>query len=128
MPTLDWLWGRPQALLQRRHVSSVRVGLANGTKRTPSQNWGNLLPELHVPHRQCLAGLSNAFLLLLPVSGHLSRGFTVPTTKRAYSVVLGFVPVGIVSQASISTYFWCSKTQVDVWLALQLFFAPFLFK
>ena len=52
--TLGWLWGRPQALLQRRNVSSVRVGLANGTKRTPSQNWGNLLSELHVPHRQCL--------------------------------------------------------------------------
>ena len=59
--TLDWLWGRPQALLQRRNVSSVRAGLANGTKRTPSQNWGNLLSELHVPHRQCLVGSSNAF-------------------------------------------------------------------
>ena len=32
--------GRPPVLLQRRNVSSVRVGLANGTKRTPSQNWG----------------------------------------------------------------------------------------
>ena len=32
-----------------RHVSSVCVGLANGTKRTPSQNWENLLSELHVP-------------------------------------------------------------------------------
>ena len=60
--TLDWLWGRPQALLQRRNVSSVRgVGLAIGTKRTPSQNWGNLLSELHVPHRQCLTGISNSF-------------------------------------------------------------------
>ena len=60
--TLDWLWGRPQALLQRRNVSSVRVGLANGTKWTPSQNWGNLLSvsELHVPHRQCLTDISNA--------------------------------------------------------------------
>ena len=56
----DWLWGRPQALIQR-HVSSIRVGLANGTKRTPSQNWGNLLSELHVPHKQCLTGISNAF-------------------------------------------------------------------
>ena len=27
------------------------------------------------------------FLLLLPVSGHLSRGFTVPPTKRAYSAL-----------------------------------------
>ena len=53
--------GRPHALLQRRHVSSVRVGLANGTIWTPSQNWGNLLSELHVPHRQCFAGISNAF-------------------------------------------------------------------
>ena len=32
----DRLWGRPQALLQRRNVSSVRAGLANDTKRTPS--------------------------------------------------------------------------------------------
>ena len=36
--TLDWLWERPQTLIQRRHVSSVRVGLANSTKRTPSRN------------------------------------------------------------------------------------------
>ena len=61
MLTLDWLWGRPQALLQRRNVSSVRVGLANDTKRTPLQNWGNPLSELHAPHRQCLAVISNAF-------------------------------------------------------------------
>ena len=27
------------------------------------------------------------FLLLLPACGHLSRGFTVPPTKRAYSVL-----------------------------------------
>ena len=27
------------------------------------------------------------FLLLLPLSGHLSRGFTVPPTKRAYSAL-----------------------------------------
>ena len=53
--------GRPQVLLHRRNVSNVRVGLANGTKRTPSQNWGNLLSELHVPHKQCLTGISNAF-------------------------------------------------------------------
>ena len=50
-----------QALLQGRNVSSVRVGLANGTKRTPSQNWGSLLSELHVPHKLCLIGISNAF-------------------------------------------------------------------
>ena len=59
--TLDWLWGRPQALIQRRHVSSVCVGLANGTKRTPSQNWGNLLSELHVSPTQCLTGIFDAF-------------------------------------------------------------------
>ena len=53
--------GLAMALLQRWHVSSVRVSLANGTKRTPSQNWGNLLLQLHVPHRQCLASISNAF-------------------------------------------------------------------
>ena len=49
------------AVNQRRHVSSVRVGLANGTKRTPAQKWGNLLSELHVPHEQCLTGISDAF-------------------------------------------------------------------
>ena len=43
---------------KERNVSSVRDGLANGTKRTPSQNWGDLLP---VPHKQCLTGVSNAF-------------------------------------------------------------------
>ena len=59
--TLDWLWGCPQALLQQRNVSSVHVGLANGTKQTPSQNWGNLLSELHVPRKQCLTSISNAF-------------------------------------------------------------------
>ena len=32
----NWLWGRPQALIQRRHVSSVRVGLANGMYPTNS--------------------------------------------------------------------------------------------
>ena len=36
--TCDWLWERPQTLIQRRHVSSVRVALANSTKRTPSRN------------------------------------------------------------------------------------------
>ena len=48
--TLDWLWGRQQALLQQRNVSSVHAALANCTKWMPSQNWGNLLSELHVPH------------------------------------------------------------------------------
>ena len=59
--TLDWLLGRPEALLQLRNVSSVRVVFANGTKRTPTQKWGNLLWVLYVPYRQCLAGISNAF-------------------------------------------------------------------
>ena len=56
----DWLWGRPLALIQRRHVSSVRKGLANGAKWTPSQNWMNLLSELHVPHKQYF-GISDTF-------------------------------------------------------------------
>ena len=42
---------------------------------------GNILSELHVPHRQCLTGISDAF------SGHLTRGFTVPPTKRAESAL-----------------------------------------
>ena len=30
-------------------------------KRMPTQNWGNLLSELHVPHEQCLTGISGVF-------------------------------------------------------------------
>ena len=85
--TLDWLWGHPQALLQRRHVSSFRVGLANGTTQTPSYNWGTY-------YQSCMYAANNAwpaflvpFPLLLPVSGHLSRGLTVSPTKRAYSAL-----------------------------------------
>ena len=49
---------------------------------TPWQDWG--LSELHIPHAQYTPP---AFLLPLPVSGHLSRGFSVPPTKRAYSAL-----------------------------------------
>ena len=85
--TLDWLWGRPQTLLQRRNVSSVRFGLANGTKRTPSQNWGTYNQSCMYPSSSAWPAFLTPFLLLLPVSGHLSRGFTVPPTKRAYSAL-----------------------------------------
>jgi len=85
--TLDWLWGRPQALLQRRNVSSVRVSLANGTKRTPSQNWGNQLSELHVPHRLCLAGISNAFSASFTSIWPSFLRFYCTPTKRAYSAL-----------------------------------------
>ena len=74
----DWLRGCPQALIQQRHVWSVHVGLANGTKHF-HKTWGNLLSELHAPHKQCVTSISNAFsdsftsiwpfLILLPVSG-----------------------------------------------------------
>ena len=47
-----------RSLIQWRHVSSVRVGLANSTEWMPSQNWGNLLSELNV---QCLTSISDAF-------------------------------------------------------------------
>ena len=89
LPTLDsWLWGRPaQALLHRRNVSSVRVSLANGTKRTPSQNWGNQLSELHVPHRQCLAGISNAFSASFTSIWPSFPRFYCTPTKRAYSAL-----------------------------------------
>ena len=85
--TLDWLWERPQALLQRRHVSSFRVVLANGTKRTPSQNWGNLLSELHVPHRQRLAVISNAFSSSFTSIWPSFPRFYCTPTKRAYSAL-----------------------------------------
>ena len=86
--TLDWLWGRPQALLQRRNVSSVRVGLANGTKRTPSQNWGNLLSELHVPHKQCLTSISNAFSASFTcIWSSFLRFYCTPKKKHAYSAL-----------------------------------------
>jgi len=52
------------------------------------------------------------FLLLLPVSGHLSRGFTVPPTKRAYSALH---PQALTEcspldfrRSSINTLFFCS--------------------
>ena len=45
-------------------------------------------------YQSCMYPTDNAwpaflmlFLLLLPVSGHLSRGFTVPPTKRTYSAL-----------------------------------------
>ena len=53
--TLDWLWGRPQALLKRSRWFGKRHKTDAFTKL------GNLLSELHVPHRQCLAGICNAF-------------------------------------------------------------------
>ena len=74
-------------MLQRRHLSSVRVDLANGTKRTPLQNRGNLLLELHVPHKQCLTDISNAFSASFTSICHLSRGFTVSPINRAYSAL-----------------------------------------
>ena len=87
----DWLWGRPQALIQRRHVSSIRVGLANGTKRTPSQNWGNLLSELHVPHKQCLTGIADAFSAFsasfTSICPSFPRFHCTPQQKRAYSAL-----------------------------------------
>ena len=55
------VWGHLQALIQQRHVLSIHVGLANGTKWMPSQNWGNLLSGLHAPHKQCLTAFSDAF-------------------------------------------------------------------
>ena len=85
--TLDWLWGRPQALLQRRNVWSVRVGLANGAKQTPSQNWGTYFQSCMYPTDSAWPAFLMPFLLLLPVSGNLSRGFTVTQTKRAYSAL-----------------------------------------
>ena len=42
------------------------------------------------------------FLLLLPVSGHLSPGFTAPPTKRAYSALTECVPLDF-RRSSI----WC---------------------
>ena len=74
-------------MLQRRHLSSVRVDLANGTKQTPLQNRGNLLSELHVPHKQCLTDVSNAFSASFTSICRLSRGFTVSPIKRAYSAL-----------------------------------------
>ena len=89
-PNLFWIhWtGCGNACNQRRHVSSVRIGLANGTKRTPSQNGGNLLSELQVPHEQCLTGISDA------ISAFFSRhpfvfvtGWLYPQQKRTYSAL-----------------------------------------
>ena len=53
----------------------------------PSQNWGNLLSELHVPHKQCLTDISNAFSASFTSICYLSRGFTVSPIKRACSAL-----------------------------------------
>ena len=78
-------------LIQRKHISSVRVGLANGTQRTPSQNWGNLLSELHVSHEQCLISISDAFsaffFFFTGIRPSLSRALLYPRQKRAYSAL-----------------------------------------
>ena len=58
--TLDWLWGRPQALLQRR-VFQLFALVWQRHKTDAFTKLGNLLSELHVPHKQCLTGISNAF-------------------------------------------------------------------
>ena len=46
-----------------RHVSSVCVGWANGTKRTPSQMGGPTIRATGT-HEQCLTGFSDAFSTL----------------------------------------------------------------
>ena len=60
--TLDWLWGCPRAFAPTKECFKHSLWFVkNDTKRTPSQNWGDILSELHVLHRQCLAGISDAF-------------------------------------------------------------------
>ena len=74
--TLGWLWGRPQALLQRRNFLKRSRWFGKRHKTDAFTKLGE--PTIRaVPYRQCLAGISNAF----SVSGHLSRGFTVPPNK-----------------------------------------------
>ena len=91
LPTLDWLWGCPQALIQHRHVSSDHVGLAYSAKPMPLQNWGNLLSELHVPHEQCLTGISDAFSAFFKTSicpssswVHCTPNKSVPTLRYTW--------------------------------------------
>ena len=77
MLTLDWLWGCPQTLIQRRHISSVHVGLANGC----------LLQTGGTYNQSCMCPTNSAGLAFLisdffkPVSVHLCQGLTVPPTK-----------------------------------------------
>ena len=58
---LDWLWGRLQVCSNEGMFQAFALVWRHNLKRTPSQNWGNLLSVLHVPHTQCLAGISNPF-------------------------------------------------------------------
>ena len=98
--TLGWLCGRPQAVIQRRHVSSVRIGLAHGTKRTPSQNWetyyqscmyptNNAWPAFLMPFFSFLFSFFFFFLLLffLLVSVHLRHGLTVTLPPTRVSIL-----------------------------------------
>ena len=86
MKSFCWHWsGCWDARRQQRHASSFCVGLANGTKQMPSQNWGTYYQSCMYPTNSAWPAFLMSFLLLLPVSGHLSHGFTVSPTKHAYS-------------------------------------------
>ena len=48
-------WGRPQSLIHFLHLSSLVLGLGNGTKKTPPSSLsGYLVSDLHNPHEQVL--------------------------------------------------------------------------
>ena len=66
LPTLNWIWGRPQALIQRMHFWSPCFGLVKGTNRTPSHDSRYLLSELEVRHAQCFTGIFSSFTSILP--------------------------------------------------------------
>ena len=76
----DWLWGCPQALIQQRQVSSVHIGLANGTKHF-HKTGGIYYQSCMYPTNSAWPAFLMPFLILLPVSGLLSRGFTGSPTK-----------------------------------------------
>ena len=81
MLTLDWLWGCPQTLIQRRHISSVHVGLANGC----------LLQTGGTYNQSCMCPTNSAGLaFLIFLNQYLSifvRGSLYPQQKCAYSAL-----------------------------------------
>ena len=98
LPTLNWIWGHPQALIQRMHFWSPCFGLVKGTNRIPSHDSRYLLSELQVPHAQCFTGI---FFLFYKYLASFPAVSMYPQQKRAYSALH--------PQALTSAFPWISE-------------------
>ena len=74
--TLDWTVGMPAGFVPAKACFKLSSWFGKRHKTDAFTKLGNPLSE-----PQCLPGI------VLPIPGHLSRGFTVSATKRAYSAL-----------------------------------------